>query len=1150
MKKLLAIRGFGPYILVVLLNAMTDLGHKIVIQNTIFKSYEGPPQIALTAVVNALILLPFVLLFTPSGFLSDRFPKHRIIRICAACTVPLTAMILVCYRLGLFWPAFALTLLLAAQSAVYSPAKYAYLKELVGKERLAGGNALVQAVTIVAILAGGLIYSILFESFLTGGEQTPAAMLQAVAPCGYLLLAGAVAETLLAFVLPLTSKGNPGMHLAWPDYLRGRYLRANLRLVSGNEVIRLSVFGLSLFWAVNQALLASFGEYLKTATGETNTVVAQGLLMFGGVGLIFGSMFAGKFSKNYIETGLIPAAAVVMTGILFLLSGFTHPVVLGALLFVYGMAGGMLVVPLNALIQFNARERDLGRVLAGNNFLQTLAMLLFLGGTVAAARHGVSSVPLFRVLALVVLLGTAYSLWKLPQSLLRFLLRAVMAQRYDITVFGLKHIPSQGGVLLLGNHTSFLDWAVLQLAVPRRMRFVMDRAIYERWYWRWALDLFRAIPISARGYRGALREVSRSLERGEVVVLFPEGAVSRNGQMGEFKRGFEEAARRAECVIVPFYLHGLWGSVFSFASKKLRRITGIGMVREVTICFGAPLPAETEAKEVKSAVFQLSIAAWQHYAETFEPLGATWLKSVKQRPAATCVIDADGAAFSGTRLLAACLAMSRRLGQLAAGRQNVGVLLPPSAGGIIANLALLLRGKTVVNLNYTSSTGVLDACLSRAGVNTIVTSERFLTRLQAKGFHLEAAFAGRRVVHLEQVKRELGKPLLLTCLLLARLLPVFLLQAWFCKRVKRTDTAAILFSSGSEGIPKGIMLSHANMVGNIRQVACLLNAREDDVILSTLPLFHAFGLTITTLLPLMEGIPLVCQPDPTDGAKVGRLVAAHGVTILCGTPTFLGLYARNKKVHPLMFRSLRQVVAGAERLSEDIRKTFRDRFGLEIHEGYGTTETTPVASVNVNDAMNLADFSVQRGNKPGTVGLPLPGSTFRIVDPGTLEDLPRGQAGLILIGGTQIMQGYLDDAERTREAIVEKDGIRWYKSGDKGCLDEDGFLTILGRYSRFAKIGGEMVSLAMVEDALLKVAPAGSEVLAVALPDARKGERIVALVVSDHPLEDLKRTLQGELAPIMMPAALYPVPAIPKLGTGKTDLGTAKQWAQQFCAAG
>ncbi|WP_338669696.1 MFS transporter [Pseudodesulfovibrio methanolicus] len=319
MRSLLKIHGFTPYILVVLLNAMTDLGHKIIIQDTVFKSFDGPQQIALTAVVNALILLPFILMFTPSAFISDRFAKDKVIKICAAASIPLTMLIVVCYHAGLFWPAFGLTFLLAAQSPVYSPAKYGYIKEMTGNDRLAQANAAVQAVTIVAILAGAVIFSLFFEHYLAGAVGTPGEILQHIAPCGYILVAGAVLETLITLTLPEKRPGDAGLTLDGRKYLRGGYLKSNMKLIRKSEVIWLSIIGLAIFWAVNQVLLAAFGTHLKDVAGETNTVIAQGMLSLGGVGIIIGSVMAGKVSRNYIETGTIPLGAIGMTVCLFLL---------------------------------------------------------------------------------------------------------------------------------------------------------------------------------------------------------------------------------------------------------------------------------------------------------------------------------------------------------------------------------------------------------------------------------------------------------------------------------------------------------------------------------------------------------------------------------------------------------------------------------------------------------------------------------------------------------------------------------------------------------------------------------------------------------------------------------------------------------------
>jgi len=320
------------------------------------------------------------------------------------------------------------------------------------------------------------------------------------------------------------------------------------------------------------------------------------------------------------------------------------------------------------------------------------------------------------------------------------------------------------------------------------------------------------------------------------------------------------------------------------------------------------------------------------------------------------------------------------------------------------------------------------------------------------------------------------------------------------------------------------------------------------VVMATLPQFHAFGLTVTTLMPMVEGIPVVCHPDPTDAYNIAKAVAEYRATILMGTSTFLRLYTKNPKVHHLMFDSLRIVVSGAEKLASDVREAFKVKFTKEIYEGYGATETTPVAGVNIPDRFDTTYWKVQQGNKPGTVGMPLPGASFRIVDPVTLEELPTGEDGLILIGGTQVMLGYLKDPERTAQVIVEMDGLRWYKTGDKGHLDADGFLTIVDRYSRFAKLGGEMVSLTAVEEQVrLVVGDPEMDVCAVNLPEPKKGEQILLLVAGSDglALEELRKQLQeAGIPPLAIPAEFRRVPEIPKLGSGKTDFTAARRVAE------
>ena len=377
-----------------------------------------------------------------------------------------------------------------------------------------------------------------------------------------------------------------------------------------------------------------------------------------------------------------------------------------------------------------------------------------------------------------------------------------------------------------------------------------------------------------------------------------------------------------------------------------------------------------------------------------------------------------------------------------------------------------------------------------------------------------------------------------------RILPAALLRQLFVSKTSLQQPAAILFSSGSEGDPKGVLLSHQNIMGNIKQVSDVLDTRQDDRVMATLPLFHAFGLTVTGLMPLIEGIPAICHPDPTDVLNIAKGIAKHKATIFCGTSTFLRLFNRNNKIHPLMLDSLRIVVAGAEKLNSEVRDAFQLKFNKTIYEGYGTTETTPVASVNIPDRIDSTDWRVQKGSQSGTVGLPLPGSSFRIVDPQTFETLPCGEDGLILIGGTQVMLGYLNDLDKTNEAVLQLDGQRWYSSGDKGHLDADGFLTIVDRYSRFAKIGGEMISLGAIETEISSNLDEEVEILATTIPDSKKGEKVVLLFNDGISEEALKSHIQQtELNPLMRPAALVAVNEIPKLGSGKSDFRQAKQIA-------
>ena len=655
------------------------------------------------------------------------------------------------------------------------------------------------------------------------------------------------------------------------------------------------------------------------------------------------------------------------------------------------------------------------------------------------------------------------------------------------------------------------------------------------------------IPIGGGASKESIQTIRNYLENGEVVALFPEGHISYNGQINEFQKGFEHVLEGLENITtVPFYLRGLWGSSFSRADSHYKILSKKRGKREVLVAFGKPINGFIDAVAIKQKVVELSFSAWEHFINEQAPLTHHWLESAKSDLFKECVADAQGTELNNVKFIAAVLSFAKVLKTKLRGQRHVGVLLPSSAAGAIVNMALFVLGKVPVNLNYTLSAESMQKALAKAQIDTVLSSAKFLDKLTAKGFDFNAILADK-LLFAEDIAKGLNKTAKTHAFLTALFAPQWWIKLRYFADVKLDDTATILFSSGSEGDPKGIELSHKNLLTNIKQVSELLNFRRDDVILNSLPIFHSFGLTVTTLLPLCEGVKMVSVADPTDGATIGKMSAKHGVSILFGTSTFFRLYTRNKKLHPLMFQNVRIVIAGAEKLKTDVKDAFRLKFGLEIYEGYGTTETAPVAAVNVPNILEKDSLKELTFTKEGTVGLPLPGTIIKIVDPDTLNELKTGEDGLILIGGGQVMKGYLDDPEKTAEVIAELDGVRYYKTGDKGHIDEHGFVTIVDRYSRFAKIGGEMISLGAVEANLNQAIGEDAVFVATAVNDDKKGESVVLLVKSELTLSDIQQRIKAlNIPPIMLPSEIFLVDEIPLLGSGKIDFKRAKLLATEL----
>ncbi|MFH1732296.1 MAG: AMP-binding protein, partial [Planctomycetota bacterium] len=503
-----------------------------------------------------------------------------------------------------------------------------------------------------------------------------------------------------------------------------------------------------------------------------------------------------------------------------------------------------------------------------------------------------------------------------------------------------------------------------------------------------------------------------------------------------------------------------------------------------------------------------------------------------------CLADSSGSKATHGRALTAAALLSKRIKRLAKDDEHVGLLLPPSVAGAVANIAALLAGKVPVNLNYTVSSDGIRSAMETCGIKRILTSRKFVEKAKL-GLMPE-------MVMLEDLTAVITPWEKVRAMLAVRLLPRWMLRLMYSRRgLRPDDPATVIFSSGSTGVPKGIVLSHKNIAANIDGFCQVLSFRPDDCMCGVLPFFHSFGFTATLWAPMLRNFRVVYHPNPLDGKTIGRLIREHKATHLIATPTFLMAYTRQCKPDDLT--TLRMVVAGAEKLKPRIADAFEEKFGIRPLEGYGCTELSPVAAVNIPD-VRRPDGQVQVGTKEGTIGQPLPNVVAKIVDPATGQALHAGEEGLLLIKGPSVMLGYLGQPEKTAEVI--DDG--WYKTGDIARIDEDGFITITDRLSRFSKIGGEMVPHVAVEEAICNVLGTGASehvCVVTSVPDERKGERL-AVLHTRLPVsvgELCEKLNDSGLPNLWIPRGdmFHEIGEIPLLGSGKVALSEIKKIAAE-----
>jgi acyl-[acyl-carrier-protein]-phospholipid O-acyltransferase / long-chain-fatty-acid--[acyl-carrier-protein] ligase len=1120
-RALLAERRFAPLFWCQFFSAFNDNFLKNALVFLIVWGIGGAGAGALVALAGAVFIAPFFLLSGLGGELADRFDKARLAERLKFAEIAAGGLAAAGFLLASVPVLFAALAAFGVISALFGPVKYAILPDHLPKERLNAANALVEFATFLAILAGTISGGLA----AAGGGHKP--LFAALVMLFALLSWGA------ARLIPPTGQAAPDLRL------NANVLASALALIGGLRADR-RVWRASLmtawFWLVGSIALALLPPLVRGVLGGDEAAAAAALCAFS-IGIGLGSAVAARLTGGRII--LLPSVigALLMGFILIELWRTTHgmavPPVAGLGVFLarprvprvlldltfLAAAGGLLVVPAFTAVQAWAGPDRRARSIAGVNVLSAGAMV---GGALVLAlaqRLGAGPPALFGLFGLSGAAVAVLMLATLPTNPARDLLWMLFRVAYRVTVEGAENFAAAGPRAVIAlNHVSWLDAALAVALLDQEPVFAINVAIARRWWVRPWLRFVRALAMDPQK-PFATRLLIDAVRAGDPLVIFPEGRLTVTGSLMKVYDGAALIADKADAAIVPVRLEGLEATPFSRLQRsQVRRRwfprVRVSVLEPTRIALDRGLVGRRRREAGSAALYDIMSDLIRRTTPTdrtvFEAVAEAARVHGRSRVA---VEDPITGRLSYRRLLASAAVLGRALARATADGEAVGVMLPNSNAVAATVLGLMSAGRVPAMLNFSAGAANLLAACRAAEAGTVVTSRAFLEKARLVGL-AEALAQHVRLVYLEDVRAGVGRIDRLGALLRGGR-----------PRARRQpdDPAVVLFTSGSEGAPKGVVLSHRNMLANAAQAAARIDFGRQDRLFNVLPVFHSFGLTAGLVLPLVSGVPVFLYPSPLHYRVVPELVYGSNATILFGTDTFLAGYARTS--HPYDFRSLRYVLAGAEPVKPATRNVYLEKFGLRVLEGYGVTEASPVLALNTPMA-----------NRFGTVGRLLPGIEAR------LEPVPGIEgAGRLYVRGPNVMLGYL---RTDRPGVIEPPPEGWHDTGDIVAIDAQGFLTIRGRAKHFAKIGGEMVSLAAVEALAAELWP-GAISAVVAVPDPRKGERLLLLTErADATRVALVAHARARGASEMMiPAEVRVVPALPLLGTGKVDLVAAQRMA-------
>jgi acyl-[acyl-carrier-protein]-phospholipid O-acyltransferase / long-chain-fatty-acid--[acyl-carrier-protein] ligase len=1111
---LLATRRFAPLFWCQFFSAFNDNFLKNALVFLILFKWAGPSSEALIALAPAILIFPFFILSAIGGELADRYDKSVVALRLKLAEIAVAAVAMVGFWYDSAALLFAALFLVGIIAALFGPIKYGILPDHLAEAELPRGNALVEGATFIAILAGTIVAGFASKN---GG------------PAGFaaLMMVFALACWISALFIPRTGQAAPDLKI---DFNIARSTWALLRDLYGESRLWWGGLVVSWFWLVGVVVTTLLAPLVKTALGGDEEVINAYLAVFS-VAVAAGSGLAAWLASGRIVLVPTVLGAVLLAVFAIDLGWLTSGMVAGeqgrgvieifsggpgihVAIDLAGLAigGGLFIVPSFAAVQAWAGADRRARVVAAVNVLNALFMTVAALSVAALLRAGgITASTILIGLGVLNLVAAIVILRTMPVNPVRDFLSVIFRVFFRLEVKGLDNIAKAGpNAIIALNHVSFLDAAVALSLLEREPAFAIDSTMARRWWVRPFLKVTRAMPLDPTKPL-ATRTLIHAVRGGDPLIIFPEGRITVTGSLMKVYDGAAMIADKSGAMLLPVRIKGLEKTYFTrLARSQMRR----RLVPKVTVTILEPVRLAVaptlRGKKRRMAAGAMLYTIMSDLIYRTTPTNRTIVEAILEAAAESgrnrvAMEDPVSGALTYKRVLLGAAVLGRKLMRLGKTGDAIGVMLPNANGAGLTILAAMSAGRVPAMINYTSGLMNIRSACRAANVNNIVTSRTFIERAHLDKI-VEALAPDLNVIFLEDIRAGITWGDKLRGFLAAKR-PLVQRAA--------DDPAAILFTSGSEGMPKGVVLSHRNILANAAQAEARIDFGRTDKVFNVLPVFHSFGLTVGLMLPLVSGVPIYLYPSPLHYRIVPEMIYGVNATIMFGTDTFLAGYARSANAYD--FRSLRYILAGAEPVKESTRRTYMEKFGLRILEGYGVTETAPVL------ALNTPMF-----NKFGTVGRLMPGMEAR------LEPVPGvEEGGRLYVRGPNVMLGYV---RAENPGVIERPPQGWHDTGDIVTIDAEGFIAIKGRARRFAKVGGEMISLAAVEALAAELWPdAMSGVATVA--DARKGERLVLVTnKSGARRSDLAVFARAHGASEMMvPAEVLTLDKLPLLGSGKID---------------